>query len=60
VDAEPALLGDRHIDPAFPVDWSVLRERVVRRESFRNFKLKLRNGDEIAYYELAPASVRAW
>ena len=42
-----------HIDPAFPVDWSVLRERVIRRESFRNFKLKLRNGDEIAYYELA-------
>ncbi len=42
-----------HIDPAFPVDWSVLRERVVRRESFRNFKLKLRNGEEVAYYELA-------
>lgn len=42
-----------HIDPAFPVDWSVLRERTARRESFRNFKLKLRNGAEVAYYELA-------
>ena len=42
-----------HIDPAFAVDWGVLRERVARRESFRNFKLKLRNGEEVAYYELA-------
>ncbi len=42
-----------HIDPAFVVDWGVLRERVARRESFRNFKLKLRNGEEVAYYELA-------
>jgi diguanylate cyclase (GGDEF)-like protein/PAS domain S-box-containing protein len=42
-----------HIDPAFAVDWGVLRERVARRESFRNFKLKLRNGDEVTYYELA-------
>lgn len=42
-----------HIDPSFAVDWGVLRERVARRESFRNFKLKLRNGEEVAYYELA-------
>ena len=42
-----------HVDPAFPVDWPALRERVARRESFRNFKLKLRDGDDIAYYELA-------
>ena len=42
-----------HIDPAFAVDWTVLRERVARRESFRNVKLKLRNGEDVAYYELA-------
>jgi diguanylate cyclase (GGDEF)-like protein/PAS domain S-box-containing protein len=42
-----------HIDPTFAVDWSVLRDRLARRESFRDVKLKLRNGDDVAYYELA-------
>ena len=42
-----------HIDPAFAVDWSVLRDRLARRESFRDVKLKLRNGEDVAYYELA-------
>jgi diguanylate cyclase (GGDEF)-like protein/PAS domain S-box-containing protein len=41
------------IDPTFAVDWSALRERVARRESFRGFKLKLRNRDDVAYCELA-------
>jgi diguanylate cyclase (GGDEF)-like protein/PAS domain S-box-containing protein len=42
-----------HADPAFAVDWSALRERFQRRESFRNFKLKLRDGDEVTYLELS-------
>jgi diguanylate cyclase (GGDEF)-like protein/PAS domain S-box-containing protein len=42
-----------HIDPAFVVDWSMLRERLARRESFRNVKLKLVNGGDVVYYELA-------
>ena len=42
-----------HIDPAFAVDWPVLRDKLARRESFRNIKLKLRNGEDVAYYELA-------
>src|SRR4029450_4457229 len=42
-----------HPDPAFPVDWNALRDRVMRRESFRNVKLKLSNDDDVSYYELA-------
>ena len=42
-----------HIDPAFAVDWPVLRDKLARRESFRNIKIKLCNGDDVAYYELA-------
>ncbi len=42
-----------HIDPAFPIDWNALRDRVARRESFRNVKLKLRNDPDVSYYELA-------
>jgi diguanylate cyclase (GGDEF)-like protein/PAS domain S-box-containing protein len=42
-----------HIDPAFPVDWPVLRDKLARRESFRNIKIKLSHHDDVSYYELA-------